>query len=100
MMYLLVQLCCLSNSLKRRQMGFPQKDQKCAHGDRQEGDLKKRNARNTNNNLHVVASRELFAEVKLVQNAREDSCLGTCNLVPCHHFSILNQKSSLFLFTL
>lgn len=56
MMYLLMQLCCLSNSLKRRQMGFPQKDQKCAHGDRQEGDLKKRNARNTNNNLHVVAS--------------------------------------------
>lgn len=42
------------NSLKKNKIEFPQKDRECAHGDRKEGDLKKRLARNTNHNLIMV----------------------------------------------
>lgn len=47
-------------------MGFPHKNQECAHGDKQEGGMNKR-TRKTNHKLRMVACQCMIAEIKLVQ---------------------------------
>ena len=41
-----------------------------------------------------------YAEMKLVQRARESSCMRTCNLVLCHRFSRLKHNPAFAFFTL
>ena len=41
-----------------------------------------------------------YAEMKLVQKARESSCMRTCNLVLCHRFSRLKHNPAFAFFTL
>lgn len=66
---------------KRRQLGFPHKDQECIHGaDRKEVWTKE--VQEINRKLHMVASQYMFAEIKLVPKAWEDICLKMCPSTP------------------
>lgn len=71
---------------KRDKWDFPIKTSNVLRN-RQEGGLNKRRAKNTNHKLCMVASQYMFAEIKLVQKAREDLCLSMSTPVPCHHLS-------------